>query len=386
MFESLSRKRVFVYSTVTVLSLTVTFALYDGFRLRNKYLLGKKLDDMVLRGPSFDKEIRIADELKAIKSLYEKSKERLVDIKDKVKSEKDEIMSMMEMYLSKFKDKWREILKKNDNKSSDCSNSDRGFEKSSPLRSSDNAIKNVKLLIIGDSLVRGVGCYEHKHDFNSPILPKTIAKAISSTMNANVDWYCTGLIGAKAQDLITLLPQIKEDFISKHISDGDNLDVETAFVIVIICGMNDWKGMFENFPNGYGPVGYKQQLNKLIEATTRECEVPNCKVFLPAIPKSFAYKDANFIIKNYILGFFFSLFCDIWDVQKQQLSFEDAREKIAFIPEPDANCIKYTECAITGNLSSDGIHPSAKGYILYGLHIADHIVGSLNNVPIVYKR
>ena len=41
--------------------------------------------------------------------------------------------------------------------------------------------------------------------------------------------------------------------------NGVNNDEEnTEVIVVIICGLNDWKSMFTEFPQGLGPVGFSK--------------------------------------------------------------------------------------------------------------------------------
>merc|ERR1711871_1493811 len=48
--------------------------------------------------------------------------------------------------------------------------------------------------------------------------------------------------------------------------NGVNNDEENTEVIVVtICGLNDWKSMFTEFPKGLGPVGFSKELGHFIE-------------------------------------------------------------------------------------------------------------------------
>lgn len=71
-------------------------------------------------------------------------------------------------------------------------------ESSSEESTSVQEHKKVQLLILGDSLARGVGCNN-----TSPVLPTALAKLLSMALKADVEWRAEGLIGMKCICIFT---------------------------------------------------------------------------------------------------------------------------------------------------------------------------------------
>ena len=113
--------------------------------------------------------------------------------------------------------------------------------------------RKIKLVILGDSLAFGIGCDEPK---SGPILPKFLARVISTALNADVDWISDGKVGGTVSDIRnSVLPAIKSMLIEdKKNYDGDipNNQTTTELIVIVICGLNDWKEMLEKFPFGFG--------------------------------------------------------------------------------------------------------------------------------------
>lgn len=106
--------------------------------------------------------------------------------------------------------------------------------------------RNIKLLILGDSLVSGVGC-ESNHAV--PILPQFLAKVLSKALDADVEWISEGKIGGTVSAIRQgLLPKVKQMLVDDHAKDIKRSEL----VVVVICGLNDWREMLESFPFGLG--------------------------------------------------------------------------------------------------------------------------------------
>lgn len=143
---------------------------------------------------------------------------------------------------------------------------------STPSTSSQQ--KKIKLLILGDSLVAGVGCTNTE----APTLVKTIARTLSATLGVDIEWKSAGVIGGTVSDIRSqLLPSLKSEFL--NVCEEDKQDTE--IIAVVICGLNDWKRMLERFPFGAGPAQFRQELKELLHELQSGVDVP-CRVFLPA--------------------------------------------------------------------------------------------------------
>jgi hypothetical protein len=86
-----------------------------------------------------------------------------------------------------------------------------------------------------------------------------------------------GIIGGTVTEIREkLLPQLRRKMISdlgiskktnncmKNKNENITNDDDVEIIVVVICGLNDWKKLLDNFPFGTGPITYKQDLGKLI--------------------------------------------------------------------------------------------------------------------------
>jgi hypothetical protein len=202
-----------------------------------------------------------------------------------------------------------------------------------------------KLVILGDSLVSGVGCDNDPGDFkskSSPPLPKVLAKILSLAWQTDVEWCSYGFIGATVEDLrLLVLPKVKEDILlsmrnhksanssvqsdssALTINANDTEDVEIIFVV--ICGLNDWKLLLEQFPFGPGPVRYKQELTSLvkdIESIGSDLDA-EYTVYLPAIPLVCGRGDPSYLLGVSPLTYFVNFVSNVWDQQKKSVALDN---------------------------------------------------------------
>lgn len=211
-----------------------------------------------------------------------------------------------------------------------------------PLQHSPISGKRVKLLVMGDSLVSGVGC-ELLH--SSPVLPKVLAKMLSFALQADVEWYSAGIVGATVKDLRNkVLPAVREKLLlemkecttstndrkeSKHSKTKGGLfkleEADGEIIVVVICGLNDWKTLFEKFPRGLGPGRFRKELSELvheIKDMSIEIGIP-CRIFLPKLPLSCLASDPNCSFNVAPLSYFVWYLCYLWDIQKQAIAVDD---------------------------------------------------------------
>jgi len=236
--------------------------------------------------------------------------------------------------------------------------------------------RKIKLLVLGDSLASGVGC-------NSiPVLPQFLAKAISHSLDADVEWISDGKIGATVRSIRNgVLPNIKKSMLSNF--SNERCTPVTAeypaseLVVVIICGLNDWREMLENFPFGLGPESFRKDLNKLIDEVKEIGTLTNssCKVYLPGLPLICTTSDPMCSFRITPLFQIFSAICWLWDSQKLAIATDDCMETTTYIGSPSLD----TEYAVpgVGNICSDGIHPTDQGYKWWAMHIAEVICLSI---------
>jgi lysophospholipase L1-like esterase len=169
--------------------------------------------------------------------------------------------------------------------------------------------RKIKLLVIGDSLVCGVGVEDGAGSVaekRSPVLPQVLANVLSLLMQADVKWQSRGIVGADIKDIRSnIMPKIVADLscsLEKDKKGGGDAFEDCELIVVVICGLNDWKGMLENFPNGLGPVKFREELRQLVDdikhisshfSTFKSCKVVLVSYYFPYyyFPSSSPFAD-----------------------------------------------------------------------------------------------
>jgi lysophospholipase L1-like esterase len=240
------------------------------------------------------------------------------------------------------------------------------------------AARKIKLLVLGDSLVAGVGCSNTEE---SPVLPRVLARVLNKQLRADVAWHSAGIVGGTVSDLRGLLPALKEGgFLGLQHGRGgrEKDDEEEEVVCVIICGLNDFKHCIERF--GRGPDGFRRELEALVQ------ELGNLgvkKVFVPALPATLLETDPHFSLRVFPLRLVAAFFCSLWDLQKYNLAVEYGERTdrgvepltLSFIENPSVYCDYSTPGE--GNVSSDGIHPSTQGYRWWGRWLGERVASRM---------
>jgi lysophospholipase L1-like esterase len=193
-------------------------------------------------------------------------------------------------------------------------------------------------------------------------------------MHADVEWSSVGIVGGTVADIRgKLLPELK-----KKLDTGGKggSDQDTEVLIVVICGLNDFKQLMEKFPHGPGPTVFKEELGKLVKdiKAMGEESALNLKLFLPSIPIVVGRGDPTCHIMVRPLDSVVEYIAYIWDLQKKAIAFDDNNQSITYIGNPTPD--KHYATPGQGNFSSDGIHPSQQGYRWWGYHIAECILAS----------
>jgi len=118
---------------------------------------------------------------------------------------------------------------------------------------------------------------------------------------------------------------VRDDIHDDH-NNGDD-DDEVDLIVVIICGLNDWKEVFLRFPYNYnyGPSSFKNHLTNLIDDVRTMSDQLNykCKIYLPTVPSGLLSSDPNFSLNVKPLWYFVQFFSNLWDLQKQHIAFDD---------------------------------------------------------------
>jgi len=201
-------------------------------------------------------------------------------------------------------------------------------------------------------------------------------RSLSLALNSKVEWYSVGKVGATVDDLDPLLDKF---FQTLQVSRDDE---EGELIVILVCGLNDWKSFFVNFPRGFGLLGFRNNLQKTITKIHTKSAGHQLKatVYLPALPVSIGILDEDFGPKIKPLGYLFQLVCYLWDNQKQIIASECKENNVVFIEEPTLKS-EYLEAALKMNnkgkfISDDGVHPSRRGYFYYAIHLSDRIINS----------
>lgn len=312
-------------------SATFCLAVYQANCLRQKYKHSVKLYPPT--GPN---------------SGSEKWVKKLTALRESLIDEKDDILEKTSAMLKDVKSKLSQTIKCTENKIKDKFT--KSLKEISLTQSAAKATRKVKLILLGDSLVCGVGCDNDPGDFkskSSPPLPKFLAKILSFAMQADVEWCSYGYIGATVADLRTvLLPDVKKDLISSMVDlngtgDSDlicnssnseyenkselNSKENVEIIVVVICGLNDWKLLVEQFPYGPGPARYRQDLTGLIEdiKTISTGLSSKCSVYLPAMPLICGRGDPSYDLGIAPLTYFVDFVSFVWDQQKKSVALDN---------------------------------------------------------------
>eukprot|EP01032_Pedospumella_encystans_P027913 gene27913-31531_t len=359
----------------------VVVVAYQGAKLRGEYNRSPKLS--APSGPTAglekwaDKVRHAKDDLiESLKNDDSRVLKSINELNSKISSEIEDINRKIREKIEKIEEKIEEKLSAHSTNDNPCNENSGVFEKGVPYVDKEKK-KRIKLLMLGDSLVAGVGSDDPQ---GSPMLPKMIAKVLSQRYKADVEWFSSGVVGGTVVDLREkVLPKIKQaihadNFIYLETEQGPVLvkrDENIEYVVVIICGLNDWKDFFLNFPTGLWPSKFRRQLNTLVkEVETASNEAGSkCRVFLPNLPLVCFKGDPKYIMGTKPLVYFVDFICYIYDSQKEHVAEADPLTNYIGNPDPEA---LYATPGL-GNLSSDGVHPSTKGYQWWAHHIAEQI-------------
>eukprot|EP00428_Durinskia_dybowskii_P078458 CAMPEP_0170356640 /NCGR_PEP_ID=MMETSP0117_2-20130122/1283_1 /TAXON_ID=400756 /ORGANISM="Durinskia baltica, Strain CSIRO CS-38" /LENGTH=379 /DNA_ID=CAMNT_0010610757 /DNA_START=9 /DNA_END=1145 /DNA_ORIENTATION=- len=328
---------------------TVTIAAYQGWALRDQYLTVGKMDPPT--GPTSGLEKWI----------------------DKARIKKDEILdaiikdnNVVSRGISKVKGKWEEFEKERSGENKVANTTEGEFHGDAAENISSKKI--IKLIVVGDSLVAGVG---NDDSSASPALPQMIAATLSQKLHADVVWISSGIVGGTVVDLKEkALPVIRDKMDKFRASTSSENPVE--YVVVVTCGLNDWKSIFMHFPFGLWPSQFNIKLKELLGEIESICiaDGSSYHIFIPNLPLVCIQSDPKYVMGVKPLGYFVDAMSYIWDVEKEKVAQED--DKVHFIGSPLVDTDYATPGG--GNVSSDGVHPSTQGYFWWAQHIGEHVI------------
>jgi hypothetical protein len=122
---------------------------------------------------------------------------------------------------------------------------------------------------------------------------------ISSDSSSSCCRYSAGLVGATANKIShKLLPEKRDEilrtFFPKKSADNES-DDDTKLVVVVLCGLNDWRSSLEQFPWGLGLQSFQSDLQSIVSEVKSIADAGKCEyqIFFPAIPIHYIASDPS---------------------------------------------------------------------------------------------
>ena len=220
-----------------------------------------------------------------------------------------------------------------------------------------------KLLVIGDSLVSGVGGAASFSNTtpDGPALPRHVARFLSEMVASDVQWNALSLTGGDVRMLKKkVLPMLKRE--RERVGGDDPLFA----AIVVVTGFNDMKRV--------SPVRtakkFREDLDQFIDDIRQEVGA-QVQVFLPSIPGVHHTPRFHEPLRSILI-----FLNNLWDAQKIALS--RSKEGVHFVGNPPEAAWHPNPAIYFSSL--DRIHPSELGYQHWGKRIAKCISDALNKV------
>lgn len=245
------------------------------------------------------------------------------------------------------------------------------------VRRSDSSER--KILVIGDSLVSGVGGAASFSNTtpDGPALPRHVARYLSEMTENDVHWNALSLTGGDVRMLRKkVVPMLRREreraeaagiLRKRAVSGADDSPSDVAdqmfAAIVVVTGFNDMKKVSPSRT----AKKFREDLRTFIEDVRIEVG-GDCDVFLPSIPGVHHTPRFHEPLRSILI-----FLNNLWDAQKIALS--RSMHNVHFVGNPP-------EAAWTNNpsvffSSLDRIHPSELGYKHWGQRIAKVISEAL---------
>lgn len=229
----------------------------------------------------------------------------------------------------------------------------------------EGAGRRKNVLVVGDSLITGVGCNPEGKE--GPTLPRAVAECMARCLRVDVSWTAIGKTGANIATLHSkLLPAVLEE-VSKVQAGGGKVDV-----VVVVCGLNDFKHAYRSRRNTAS--AFREDLGEFVGAIQEHTGV-GCTVVLPALPVASAPVFDGVWPAQPML----QRLAALWDQQKLEISQRVRR--VCFVRGDVGE-----EASQRRYWAADGIHPSDEGYRVWGEHIGQGIVKQLGLHPTLQAR
>ena len=217
--------------------------------------------------------------------------------------------------------------------------------------------KPKRILIIGDSLVSGVGGESSFDDGPSdgPALPRQVARYLCELLNVDVQWNAMSLTGGDVR-------MLKRKIIPMLTRERERGTIGDISAVVLVTGVNDWKRI--------SPIRtankFRQDLAEFI-TKIRQQVGENVSVFLPAIPGVHHTPRFHEPLRSILI-----FLNDYWDSQKVQLS--RSMDKVYFVGQPPNH--EWGNNPLQFFSVLDRVHPSELGYERWARRIAEHMVAA----------
>lgn len=214
-----------------------------------------------------------------------------------------------------------------------------------------------RILIIGDSLVSGVGGESSFDDGPStgPALPRQVARYLSEMLKMDVQWNALSLTGGDVR-------MLKRKIVPMMMRERDRGNFDDIWAVVIVTGVNDWKRI--------SPIRtankFREDLCEFV-VKIREVLGEDCNVFLPAIPGVHHTPRFHEPLRSIVI-----FLNDYWDSQKWQLS--RTMERVYFVGQPPSNAWGSNPLQFFSTL--DRVHPSELGYHRWAERIAENMTAA----------
>ncbi|KAA8495479.1 hypothetical protein FVE85_1634 [Porphyridium purpureum] len=224
------------------------------------------------------------------------------------------------------------------------------------------------VLLIGDSLVTGVGCCcddeALKQACEGPALARGLAKSLAEQLHEPLQWHALGLTGGGVRELEEhILPCLDELSASVR---------QRVCAVVIVCGVNDWKRAWRFWEKKrIDPAEFGKGLESLICGVRAKLGLHDVHIFLPAVQAG-VYFAPRF---PFILRKVLSYVSRIWDDEKRDVS--RTMKNVTYI---EAGLENYQDMDRDEHVKyyskMDGIHPNSAGYERWAEYIATKMVES----------